>query len=369
MNVRTFDENVLYFRLVQFVKSFEEEATKHYSSLGRYFAWDACFYIESALLAYERTNQDRFLNLLAPIIRYFIINNDRELSRTDTLRGRILCAWGTDRQYSNKPFPKGGYTVISTHVGRVSSVLLKFGFLVQSNTMNDTIKELAFKASHVARLSLIDIDDCFNQIGDKGFYVRLLDNEVEALNHLTILAEAHFWASKVFTEDNFFSDKLERLNSFFSECFYFSRTGCLCWNYKPCSDNPRNGQVEAIWKTQITLRYFWCLYRFDCEIKGLAFSSLAQSVFVNVFKSNNFNSAYDLSYRLTSSSPTFRTLDKNGKLKKSKDVFDLACLAYLQDGFNDIKFSVFKVIDEIGGDDVLLTRPRGLFVYAYYLNL
>ncbi|MFG6179133.1 hypothetical protein ACGTN6_17995 [Halomonas sp. THAF12] len=349
---------------------FNEKYKNNFSSLGRYYAWDVTYWIESSLLAFESTCDSRYLFVLTNVIGAICGSTDFQLGREDVIRGRVLKAWGTDRQYSKKVLDNNLYTNITTHAGRICTSLLWFSRLALASEEAE-LKDVAHLAKNVALDALREFDDCYKldeNLGGVGYYQRLLSGEVEALNHITSVAEAYYLAHCMQPCDESIYKKFLSLNKFISSSLYLDSSGKKVWNYQPYPNNAKNGSVEPVWKAQITIRYFWRIYTIGFSEVEVLLPEVAETIYKNVFRCGNFSNVEEIFSKVSGKGLTMGDVENKTNPSSTRRYIDLLPFVLLIDAKPEIFESIWRVVEEFDSADWIISHPRGSIAYAYLLR-
>jgi hypothetical protein len=220
---------------------------------GSVYAWAWTYLARAALEAYDRTRDQRFLDVFVETADIVVDERDHLQGRIDEYRGRMLPTWGTCRHL------KGKYTSVVTHAGRIAQPLLWFSLTSsEDGALPEKYRKRVALYTSAAKLALASFEDDYRRIPEKGFgyYDRPTRGDVEALNHTHAAGEA-FVLLYALTGDASYRQRVEELGRYFVASTWEGENGCREWPYVavPESLGSRGPEAEPMWKAQITILF------------------------------------------------------------------------------------------------------------------
>jgi hypothetical protein len=220
---------------------------------GSIYAWSWSYLARAALEAYDRTRDQRFLDVFVETADVVVDDRDHLQGRIDEYRDRMLPTWGTCRHL------KGKYTSVLTHAGRIALPLLTFSLIVgEDDALPEKYRKRVALYTSAARMALASFEDDYRRIPEKGFgyYDRPTRGDVEALNHTHSAGEA-FVLLYALTGDASYRQRVEELGRYFVASTWEGENGCREWPYVavPESLGSRVPEAEPMWKAQITILF------------------------------------------------------------------------------------------------------------------
>jgi hypothetical protein len=220
---------------------------------GTIYAWSWSYLARAALEAYDRTRDQRFLDVFVETADIVVEDRDHLSGRMDEYRGRMLPTWGTCRHL------KGKYTSLLTHAGRIAQPLLRFSLLVgEDEALPDKYRTRVAGYASAAKAALAAFEEDYRRIPEKGFgyYDRSTRGDIEALNHTHAAGEA-FVLLYALAGDASYRQRVEELGRYFLASTWEGENGCRQWPYVavPASLGSRAPEAEPMWKAQITILF------------------------------------------------------------------------------------------------------------------
>lgn len=250
------DPDILYDACAFEIERTFRNAERDEMNYGALFSWGSSWPAYAALVGYEATGQARFVELVADAFERMLPLRDSELGRRDKVRNRVMPSWGSQR-YDKQ----GRYTNEVTTAGRVVYPVAKLVLFVRND--ETLVARLGQRVeAYVPTLSeiLSAFDDDFryadSPIGEEGWYISPATGQVEALNHMAWVGNAHLLLHEL-TGNTEHRRKAEAIARYFRNCMRLDRDGCLVWEYMPQPDRRFGGVKEATWKACVTFHLPW----------------------------------------------------------------------------------------------------------------
>jgi hypothetical protein len=246
---------------------------------GTIYAWRWTYFARAALEAYDRTRDQRFLEVFVETADVVVDDRDHLHRRMDDYRGRPLPTWGTCRHLNGK------YTSVVTHAGRIAQPLLWFSLILgEDDTLPIEYRKRAAPYTSAATMALAAFEDDYRRIpgGSLGYYDRPTRGDVEPLNHAHAAGEAFVLLYEL-TGDASYRERVEELGRYFLAATWEGQNGCRQWPYQasPETLGSRGPEGEPLWKAQITILFPIAAYE-----HGLVFDRSFLGEFSCLFHNN-----------------------------------------------------------------------------------
>lgn len=237
----------------------------------------------AAIIAYNNTGEERFLQLFISTFDQFLYYRDDKLNRVDHYRGRIMKSWGAFFKLDfNTCEPILVNTV--TFTGGVVFPVCKF---CKTVLMDESLKK---RYGEKAKQYLKVIEEAVSEfLGEfvvvpeiNGGYFKQLDNEykVEPLNH------SHYFGATLLelyflTGNGYYLEITKRMSNYFLASITKEDNGSYSWGYRPTPNNLKHHNPEPLWKARRTI--ILPLTAYEC---GIIFNDEDMKAFAKTFTSN-----------------------------------------------------------------------------------
>ena len=244
---------------------------------GTIYAWPWSYLARATLEAYDRTRDQRFLDVFVETADVVVDDRDHLHGRLDEYRRKELPTWGTCRH------PKGKYASVIAHAGRIAQPLLWFSLIAsEDEAMPEKYRARVQPYTSAAKRALAVFDGDYRRILGEGlgYYNRPLRGDVEPLNH--VHAEA-FVLLYALTGDASYRKRVKELGAYFLAATWEDANGCRQWPYQalPETLGTRAAKADATWKAQITMLFPIAAYE-----QGLVFDPSFIEGFSCLFRHN-----------------------------------------------------------------------------------
>ncbi|WP_421724907.1 hypothetical protein [Bauldia sp.] len=261
----SFNENVLHdFLERQVATVFERYEAKGSSAI---LAWRGGYLSETALTAYERTGDTRFLDLFVDYFTEVLSYRDDKHDRFDEHHGRVMKSWGEERPVAGWFGREDRQWVAHvTHAARIALAPAKFARMVSADPALAAYRPTADVFLTAAREAVAEFaEDCVNVEGLDGcWYERPMTEGPEATNHIHTLASVliHFAA---LDDDPATRAEVDRIADVFERGVQTAEDGTVHWKYFPYFADQTigpNGREysERIWKASQTVPFVYRAY-------------------------------------------------------------------------------------------------------------
>lgn len=233
----------------------QQEGFKRRSVLG----WAGGYASEAALIAYERTGDQRFLELF---VRYFdavLERRDDRLNRFDDYHQRVMKAWGSSRIDPNR------WIALITQNAHMLGPATRFAVLVHERPALARWQSTAERYVRASEDTLAEFEDDWQQHPlappDSRWYLRPPNREAEATNRVHIVGRVWLNLARL-RADARYSERVTALIRIFEQGVEREPDGSVHWNYFPyfaTAEMQRypNGQdlSEPVWKGALTVPF------------------------------------------------------------------------------------------------------------------
>jgi hypothetical protein len=265
------------------------QADELQTTRGATYAWRSSYALEAALLGYEVTGQERFLIEARDAMLEMLEHRDERYGRVDDYRGRVLKAWGTDHLDHD-----GEFVNVVTHAGRIATPMAWYAWIIdRDEQLRASHQRAAETLLDAAMAAVAEFDDDFRVAddGSYGYYWRAIDGRIEALNHQTSVGEALLYIAALTGEDGW-KRRAEQVTDFIREVMFEQDNGTVAWRYEPTPQDPEGSPPEAIWKSQITIRFLRHAERLNVGFDARDLAEVARSFRVNVLREDGYNAHF-----------------------------------------------------------------------------
>lgn len=264
-------------------------ADRHPTKRGGKYGWGGSYVLAAALMGYEATDDERFLEIARESMLKFLEHRDDYHERVDEHRGRVLKAWG-----SQGGDDKGGYTNVVTTNGRIAASMAWYAWLVgHAGGIDDSHRAAASALLEAAMDALREFDAelVFAEDESYAYYWRVTDDKIDALNHQTSAGEALLYIAEL-SEDPLWRTRAQQITQFTRRVMLREDNGTRVWRFQSTPENPPGSSREPIWKSQVTIRFLWHAARLGVGFDADDLAEVAESFRINVLRDGHRLNAY-----------------------------------------------------------------------------
>lgn len=233
----------------------QQEGFQRRSVLG----WAGAYASEATLIAYERTGEQRFLELF---VRYFdavLERRDDRLNRFDDYHQRVMKAWGSNRIDPNR------WIALITQNAHMLGPVTRFAVLVKERPDLARWRSTAEHYEQASEDTLAEFEDDWQHHPlappATRWYLRPPNREAEATNRVHLVGRVWLNLARL-RADPRYGERVRALIRIFEQGVEREPDGSVHWNYFPyfaTAEMQRypNGQdlSEPVWKGALTVPF------------------------------------------------------------------------------------------------------------------
>ncbi|MFC7407833.1 hypothetical protein [Hydrogenophaga atypica] len=247
---------------------------------GKYVAWNLAYDLRAAILAYERTMDERFLVPFEHAAAKVIAMRDDRLGIVDDVRGRTANSWGSNRYSANKK----KWVAWDAFAGMAVYPLVKY-CVVARGTPGAT--RLCPQYRKVAEEALAEYEPYWRDdaASGGGYYVDPYLKDIAPLNHMLTLGLVHLELQKLGAGGH--KDRAVKLARFFRSNWKDRNNGSVEWEYWAGALLKKNrlATAEDVTHAQINVHFAYESYKVGNVITKNDMIKLARTLMLNVKKS------------------------------------------------------------------------------------
>ena len=242
------------------IRNDQQLGLKRYQNL----AWGGVYLSEAALLAYQRTGDQRFLELFEAYFDRVLERRDVVLGRRDDFRGAVRQGWGSSKVDGNR------WINLVTHNGRIVYPATQFALLVQQTP---ALERFRAKADHYTAISVAVLDEfdpewqLLNTATGDAWFARPPLGEPEASNRIHLVGRSWLNLAKL-TGDSKYKQRVEALITTFLKGVRDQPEDAVSWSYYPAFTLDKTSpyfieqeQGEPVWKATLTVPFLLEAYQ------------------------------------------------------------------------------------------------------------
>jgi hypothetical protein len=242
------------------IRNDQQLGLKRYQNL----AWGGVYLSEAALLAYQRTGDEQFLELFEAYFDRVLERRDVVLGRRDDFRGAVRQGWGSSKVDANR------WINLVTHNGRIVYPATQFALLVQQTP---ALQRFRAKANHYTAVSVAVLDEfdpewqLLNPTTGDSWFPRPPRGEPEASNRIHLVGRSWLNLAKL-TGDSKYKQRVEALITTFLKGVRDQPDDTLSWSYYPSLTLDKTSPSfieqepgEPVWKATLTVPFLLEAYQ------------------------------------------------------------------------------------------------------------
>ncbi len=284
-----FDSNVLYSYLrVAFSRAFVQgEQTDQYHRIS---AWAAYSFGKTAVEAYDRTGERRFVELYVEYFELLLKLRDVELGYYDDYHGFSMNSWGSNNLKKKRWVAH--ITHFSVIMGPATSIARRIkadAKLADLDAFADRVVEYfddAYPEYHSDRRKISKT----NQL----WYWRPVQNKFEATNHLHLQGEV-LLNMYALTGNPSYSIMVDNIIEVFENGVELDDQGLISWNYHPyfqvkqaMSDKNARENSEPTWKAALTIPFLFRAEKDGFEVDNRVMAAIIKTILEHVIVDNDY---------------------------------------------------------------------------------
>ena len=287
----SFEPNVLYDYLVEQEPQVFELARDNNSET---LAWRGGYLAETAMTAYQRTKDRRFLDFFVDYFDKVLSLRDLERGMIDVYHDRVMASWGEYRPASvwigPIPLTMNLWVAHITHAARITLAASEFVRIVMADPALADYKPTAeryLKAS-VTALAEFEQDRSPVEGTDIKWYTRPFTGEPEPTNHLHTLGSVYINLVAA-TGDETMKKRVNDLIDIFEEGVQTADDGTVYWQYFPYFTDQTvgaNGREfsERLWKASQTAPFLYRAYAAGYPVPELLIRAMANTFLTHIVR-------------------------------------------------------------------------------------
>lgn len=263
-------------------------------------AWGSGNLGNIALLAYQRTRQERFIDLYLAYFERVMAMRDSVLDFHDDYHDRVMDAWGSANLGRNAGDPE----IWVAHVTHFSIVMLPatgFARLIRDDPALSRYEDFADEvvAFFGPAYRQFDVDLKPAAGTDEVWFWRPLVDKFEATNHLHLQGQT-LLNMYALTGDPFYAERIRWIIRVFEVGVMLDDDGLAAWNYHPYlqvpeskDDSNARGYSEFVWKAALTVPFLYQAehqgFAIDPEIMAATTKTIREHVVADNDYAQNFH--------------------------------------------------------------------------------
>ncbi len=289
-----FDADVLYDFLAEKFRDILAEAEEQGRARGGQLSWNAGFHGRAALVAHERTGEDRFLDLYADLYQRALPLRDDALGAHDDYHGKVMTSWGVAGETAATNAGFGIWVSHVTHYGVMMQPATELARRVLADPGLGRHKALADRI-------VADFDTGYREFDydlrhlpgtDEIWYWRPVKFLYEPTNHVHLIGEAMLNHHAV-TGDALYAERIRSFIRTFEKSATVNKKGVVGWNYHPYfaqsgSRNNRRQKSELTWKASHTIQFVYAADRMGFAVDPDLLAAMTRTIRDHVLAGNDF---------------------------------------------------------------------------------
>ncbi|MEM9313169.1 MAG: hypothetical protein AAGA95_00965 [Pseudomonadota bacterium] len=293
-----FNDDVLYGFLEQnFNELFTTSRDAGRNRNGGVFAWGSRNLGKTAVVAYKRTGQKRFLQLYVDYFNNIMTLRDEVLGIHDDHHGRIMSSWGVDGTYFGRRRGQGKWVGHITFFAAIMQPATSFARIVRNDPKLKEFEPFAEEVVSLYRRAYPEFDMDFKAVPDTIFrwYWRPLIGKFEATNHVHLLGES-LLDMYVLTGDELYADRVRMFLRVFETSVMLDDDGLAAWTYFPYFQQERHIQKyiqerhsEVVWKGALTVPFVYQAVQDGFELNPATYAAITKTIREHIVANNDYS--------------------------------------------------------------------------------
>jgi len=287
----SFDRNVLYDYLVEQEPAVFKLASNSYSET---LAWRGGYLAETAITAYQRTKDRRFLDFFVGYFDKVLSLRDSERGMTDVYHGRIMASWGEYRPafvwIGPVPLTMNLWVAHITHAARIALAASEFIRIVMGDPALADYKPTAERYLKATVTALAEFEQDRAPIPGTSitWYTRPFTGEPEPTNHLHTLGSVYINLVAA-TGDETMKKRVDDLIRVFEQSVQTADDGTVYWQYFPYFADQTvgaNGREfsERLWKASQTAPFLYRAYAAGYPVPESLIKAMANTFLTHIVR-------------------------------------------------------------------------------------
>lgn len=246
-------------------------------SLVKRIGWKWKTLGEIALVVYDNTGEERFLEFIVSTFDQFLTCRDSDLGYVDQVRNRIVRSWGTFLSLGDQQV----FTNEITVAGLIIFPIAKFCQLILHNkNLKKKYNNKAYEYLQAAQETLAEFFCELEYLThlDACYFRCPITGEIEPLNHTSPFGACLAYLYTISGDDTY-RLIFRQMSNYFLSAIVKEDNGSYSWGYRPTPDNLTNHRPEQLWKAITTISL--PLAGYEC---GIAFSQDHIEAIIKTFK-------------------------------------------------------------------------------------
>lgn len=250
---------------------------------AKYLAWHLAYDLRACAAAYEKTDDARFLRLLAETFEPVLDLRDPVLGKRDDVRGRTVNSWGSSRYTGGS----GKWMANEVLAGMILFPAVLAARIAGERSVQGRLRTSMIRFHEAARDVLTEFEDCWREgPGDgEGHYYDPYLEDTAPLNHMLALGSVHVEMYRL-TGDRQYRRKAELMGTFFRNSMRLQENGSYVWDYHPGKISGGKSPVEDITHAQVNIHFAERAYRGGIVFDRNDMVRLAATAGKNILRQN-----------------------------------------------------------------------------------
>ena len=263
INPRSKDASKYIYEYLSIALPYNLSQAKRYIGVelcGKYLAWNLAYDLRACMIAFEKTDDIRFLKMFINVFDDVLKLRDSELRIFDDVRKKFMNAWGTNRYTEHKKL----WTAWDAFAGMILFPAAKYCRLVTERGYIGIYREKADEYEMIIKNVLDEFEPYWrNGPGKKeGYYYDPYYKDIAPLNHMNALGRVHIEMYKI-TMDNKYKEKAVKLAFYFKRNMLLQSNDSYVWHYWPRLNYKKikSITIEDVTHAQINLHFAVLAYK------------------------------------------------------------------------------------------------------------
>jgi hypothetical protein len=270
-------------------------ADKDTENAAQTYAWPWAYAAQSAAIAYSKTNDEKFFDLVAKYFETILTKRDSVTGRVDDLRARVVNSWGTSfygeyaKRKGYESAPEGDNEVWTCGVTAAARILNPFLMcLIHEQSLNGVLGSKSQALLSQAEAVIVEFEENFSIVDGNGSILRIDRGKEEPLNHQNTVGLSYLYLHRL-TKNKKYLEKVTALATYFERNVSFDGNGSLIWGYYGFNgpEGRESQKIEDVAHGHLNLHFLVECYKANIVFERIHIDAVCKTLMDNIYQDHS----------------------------------------------------------------------------------